>query len=225
MAESHVRQMGKHHDNKCTRCDERFYSRPELLNHIITKGHEGYICGHCAEVFDDQNKLFSHRKHCENKPTEGNVICDACGKTFSDKRGVTVHSKIQHGEKDPQTCSHCGLECNNKFHLKEHVRSKHLGRNATPTPCPLCGKGIKGGNMRNHTLVHHTPDHLMPFVCKQCHKGFPYKRHLEMHMNAHLGLKPFKCKYCEASFSDVSNRRMHERTTHEGYKRSKTSLT
>ena len=35
------------------------------------------------------------------------------------------------------------------------------------------------------------------------------------------GLKPHKCKYCEASFSNVSNKLAHQRSTHEGIKRKK----
>ena len=75
--------------------------------------------------------------------------------------------------------------------------------------------------MKHHTLVHHTPDHLMPFVCKfeNCTKGFVFKGALEQHMNIHLGIKPHKCKYCDAAFADIGNKRMHERCAHEGHKR------
>lgn len=38
-------------------------------------------------------------------------------------------------------------------------------------------------------------------------------------MNIHTGNKPYKCDYCGRGFADDGNRRMHQKTTHEGYKR------
>ena len=40
------------------------------------------------------------------------------------------------------------------------------------------------------------------------------------HMNIHTGTRNQLCKYCGKSFTDTANRRMHERTVHEGFKRS-----
>ena len=39
-------------------------------------------------------------------------------------------------------------------------------------------------------------------------------------MNIHTGTKNYLCKYCGTGFTDTANRRMHERTVHEGFKRS-----
>ena len=38
-------------------------------------------------------------------------------------------------------------------------------------------------------------------------------------MNIHTGAKPYECSYCGRGFTDDSNRRMHQKTAHEGYKR------
>ena len=42
-------------------------------------------------------------------------------------------------------------------------------------------------------------------------------------MNIHTGTKKHFCKYCNTGFTDTANRRMHERTVHEGHKRSENS--
>ena len=123
-----------------------------------------------------------------------------------------------HGKADPQTCDQCGMICRNKRHLNEHIQNKHK-RNKTPIPCAQCGKLINTDKMNCHIMTVHTPDHLKPFVCKVCNKGFITKSKLEDHTNIHLGLKPHVCKYCGTGFADVANKRMHERCAHEGHKR------
>ena len=49
--------------------------------------------------------------------------------------------------------------------------------------------------------------------------GFAVRKNFEQHMNIHTGAKPFTCNYCGRGFADDGNRRMHQKTTHEGYKR------
>ena len=49
--------------------------------------------------------------------------------------------------------------------------------------------------------------------------GFVSLRGLDQHMNIHTGAKPYECTYCGRGFTDDSNRRMHQKTAHEGYKR------
>ena len=66
----------------------------------------------------------------------------------------------------------------------------------------------------------HLEDHLRPFICQICKKGFAERGKLTTHMNLHTGLKPHVCKYCGKAFADSGNKRMHERTVHEGFKRS-----
>ena len=91
-----------------------------------------------------------------------------------------------HGKADPQTCDQCGMICRNKRHLNEHIQNKHK-RNKTPIPCAQCGKLINTDKMNCHIMTVHTPDHLKPFVCKVCNKGFITKSKLEDHTNIHLG--------------------------------------
>ena len=68
-------------------------------------------------------------------------------------------------------------------------------------------------------MAKHTPEHLRPYQCHICPKGFPMKKHLEMHLNVHLGIKPYQCKFCGMKFASEGNMHGHIRQTHKGIKR------
>ena len=75
-------------------------------------------------------------------------------------------------------------------------------------------------NLKMHMNTH-LEEHLRPYKCPICNKAFVREVYLKDHMNIHTGKKPHKCRYCGRTFADRGNTRMHERTAHEGYKRSK----
>ena len=72
---------------------------------------------------------------------------------------------------------------------------------------------------QTHKLAKHTPDHLRPYRCSFCPKGFAFKKHLEVHENVHTGNKPYECKYCGMKFASDGNMNGHIRQTHKGIKR------
>ena len=86
-------------------------------------------------------------------------------------------------------------------------------------PCSFCGKIISYKKMPEHIKRLHTSDADKPFQCKFCGKGFLLETHVLDHENIHTGQKPHMCSFCGKSFANVSNQRMHERTTHLGHKR------
>ena len=112
-------------------------------------------------------------------------------------------------------CNFCvRKEFPGKNRLRQHVRINHEKK-----PCPQCGKCFTSDRLNTHIISVHTEDHLKPFVCKICGKGFAKIKMFETHMNIHTGAKPHKCKYCGRGFADLANTKMHEKTQHEGYKR------
>ena len=99
--------------------------------------------------------------------------------------------------------------------MKAHVRKAH-----NKQPCTVCGKMYDSYNLKMHMNTH-LEEHLRPYKCQICNKAFVREVYLKDHMNIHTGKKPHKCRYCGRTFADRGNTRMHERTAHEGYKRSK----
>ena len=215
--EKHIKSKGPFHNNQCTRCDVRFSNIRDRQEHVKATQHHGYRCGWCSEVLDDLNKLNGHQLHCSKKPDNGQ-LCPDCGKTFS-KQHLKQHRESMHGPENPQKCPKCDMICRNEANLYIHMTSKHRSSNEH-RPCTECGAMIRQTYMNAHMMKKHTPDHLKPFVCEICKKGFCYKIQFENHMNTHYGKKPHTCKYCNRGFADVSNKMQHEKSTHEGIKRS-----
>ena len=222
--ETHIKSMGEFHNNKCPRCDERFFSRSEIVAHMRSEKHEGTVCGWCGEVFFNENKFLPHKALCPKRPGKSLLtICTVCGISIRSD-SMKAHMVQNHDKGEPVKCPKCDKICINKTAFKIHKRKCTKDESLWEyqrVPCPTCGKLVKNCYMKNHNITNHTPEHLKPFVCTECPnpKGFRFKGQYESHMNGHRGLKPYKCKYCEKSFSDFSNMRMHERCSHLGHKR------
>ena len=222
--DKHIKSMGEFHNNKCPRCDQRFFSRSDYLAHVTSKKHEGVVCGWCGKVFDNENKFLPHKAICPKNPTKAHLtVCTVCGKSIR-KESMKVHMVRNHDNEEPVKCTKCGKILRNKESFKIHQRKctkdESLWANQK-VPCPTCGKLVKRCYMKNHNITNHTPEHLKSFVCTECPKpkGFRFKPQYEAHMNIHRGVRPFACKYCGTTFSDFSNKRMHERCSHQGHKR------
>ena len=217
----HIKSQGPYHDNKCARCPERFESLEKRLQHEKEMKHEGFKCGLCPEVFDSHNLKEIHRRKCRISATQSlrKYICDLCGKVLATQNSLKRHREVAHGPKqDTATCEICGAVLKNKFNLQTHMSSSH--RKQERKQCPECGKFFHSRRLNRHILYAHTEDHLKPHVCKICGKGFIEKQSLGDHENIHTGRKPYLCKYgCGKDFADKGNLRMHERTAHEGDKR------
>lgn len=50
-----------------------------------------------------------------------------------------------------------------------------------------------------------------PFICQECGRSFPLKRHLVTHSKFHAGERPFVCDECGESFAQENHLIMHSR--------------
>jgi len=227
----HTRQMGKFHDGKCRICpDFEAAIWSQNLKHFneFHKGEIQYKCGFCPEYFNTQLQIQVHvRLNCQgekNKHHErlNNVTtCDECG--ISIKKIQLRQHKLSAHPKEGQVnfpCKNCCYVFSDKQSLSSHKpHCKNRKDNKTKYQCDQCEFMGNQSHLQVHKLSKHTPDHLKPYRCSFCPKGFAFKRHLEVHENVHTGNKPYECKYCGMKFASDGNMNGHIRQTRKGIKR------
>ena len=157
--------------------------------------------GHTDKV---ENKVPSHYR--EENAGKKTINCQVCGKSFSKKYNLRVHSRTHTGEK-PFSCEVCGKSFTTKDVLIKHNRI-HTGEK--PFSCEVCGKSFA----QKQDLIEHNKIHTgeKPFSCQVCGKSFTRKPYLIMHNRVHTGEKPFSCQVCGKSFVKKGNLNAHHRT-------------
>ena len=136
---------------------------------------------------------------------------DECGETVK-KIGLKQHKEARHGT-DNVSCDKCGRTFKHKNTLYKHTCV------STKYQCDQCEFMGNKSHLQYHKIAKHTPEHLRPYQCHICPKGFALKKHMEMHINVHMGIKPYECKYCGMKFASDGNMNGHIRQTHKGIKR------
>ncbi|KFQ75786.1 Zinc finger and BTB domain-containing protein 14, partial [Phaethon lepturus] len=143
--------------------------------------------------------LYGHREH---------IVCQACGKTFSDEARLRKHEKLHTADR-PFVCEMCTKGFTTQAHLKEHLKI-HTGYK--PYSCEVCGKSfIRAPDLKKHERVH---SNERPFACHMCDKAFKHKSHLKDHERRHRGEKPFVCSSCTKAFAKASDLKRHENNMH-----------
>ena len=83
---------------------------------------------------------------------------------------MKYHMLTRHGE-GPVSCPKCAKVMKNAISLDTHIKVFH-----DVCQCEECGKVCNSKkNLQKHVLAMHTPDHLKPWKCSQCSKGFTEK--------------------------------------------------
>ncbi|XP_071329896.1 zinc finger protein 260-like isoform X1 [Trachinotus anak] len=164
----------------CPVCGKGFqYIRP-FMKHLKTHNRTS----------ESTKELLSNLQSAHNK----RLVCDVCGKTFTNPGCLHIHSKIHTGIKDFK-CQDCGKSFVRKEHLTVHMRT-HSGER--PYHCDVCGKAFtQSQNLKVHRLTH-TGER--PYQCGPCGKLFYTHGQLKKHMKRFSGEKPFSCDICGKIF-------------------------
>jgi len=216
----HVRYCGPFHDGKCRLCPDfpETHSWKEMLKHFndFHNGEIQYKCGFCSEWFKTKQQVRAHVKiECRGEKNKAHTmirkICEICGKNVRETV-YEAHKRKFHGSESIK-CQQCPKVVQSQEHLKQHIEQVHIEHQ-----CELCGFVGKLGKMSKHKLQMHTPEHLRPYQCKTCGKGFMARKNYEEHQNVHTGAKPFLCPHCGQGFASSGTLRGHVLGVHEKVK-------
>ncbi|CAM4526342.1 uncharacterized protein LOC125633005 [Caretta caretta] len=191
---------------ECTRCEESFHQRAELLAPKTTDEQKVLlICTECGWSFSCPNSFMLHRCLHSRETLQKPYACPHCGRTFSYKTSLGVHLRAHTGER-PFMCPSCRKSFKSKTYLAVHRR---VHARVRPYACAQCSKCfLQKQDLTVHQRVHSQES---PFPCSECGRRFRYTSSLAVHQRTHTGERPFPCSECGRHFKYKTNLLIHQR--------------
>ncbi|XP_068622682.1 histone H4 transcription factor [Battus philenor] len=134
-------------------CGAVFPRRALLRAHIRTHTGERLIaCYHCGQHFANNRKLCDHLRRQNVNPQQC-YHCSICGVNSATEYLSREHSR-QHVS--VYVCALCDMSAPSVAALAQHVRYRHLGRDAARLfPCPHCTyRAVTKCDLRKHIPTH-----------------------------------------------------------------------
>ncbi|XP_054270372.1 zinc finger and BTB domain-containing protein 41-like isoform X2 [Macrosteles quadrilineatus] len=208
----------KHSTNKCKRvqtkkeicniCNKEI-STHRLKNHIETVHFRKIesLLFRCK----DCGKGFSHKENLKVHTDavhlrEKQYKCAECHKVFKNKPILSYHIQTSHQQREEYICAICDRTYYTKNSLSLHINI-HSGTTVVPVCCEICGKAVKNEyKLKTHMLVHND-DHK--FSCQNCGKLFKRLHNLKQHENTHKDSRPHVCTICGQTFKLRTHVKQH----------------
>lgn len=150
------------------------------------------------------------------------IICDQCGKGFSNVYTLAAHKKQVHEGIKKFACNICETKFATKYKLHRH----HLGVHSAKRDfhCSSCGHSFKTRDM----LIKHQRTHsgIGPFACELCDAVFKFKSGQEHHVKLKHTLKScededpnilkepsllYACSFCKKVYKTLKLLERHEK--------------
>ncbi|XP_043923786.1 zinc finger protein 501-like [Protopterus annectens] len=213
--------------HNCKESNEKFIKKSKLEMHLQTPmemalSHLNYNNSVTFNANDLTDQLMPSGKRENNTVALQEQICSkeklhkcvTCGKSFIDRKTLTVHMII-HTDQKLYKCTMCDKSFTQRSNMTSHQRI-HSGQK--PYKCATCGKSFRQkGNMYRHQ---HTHTGQKPYKCTVCGKSFIQKGNLVKHQHIHTRENTYKCTMCDKSFVQKKQMVSHQstHTVQENYK-------
>ncbi|XP_052745190.1 zinc finger protein OZF isoform X2 [Bicyclus anynana] len=186
--------------------------------HVVTdheKRHRNeykYKCETCGKGFQVLTWYQQHQNiHNDVRP----FACDRCDKSFHMHKYLMVHKSNVHPQssgRKPWLCQLCGLPCDSKNCLNQHLKQIHGIATTKANLCDVCGKVVRDSRqLQLHKRAVHLK--IKPFSCSLCEKSFQKKYTLKVHQQTHAG-KRHACAVCHRTFARRDTLARHLRNCH-----------
>merc|ERR1711971_563921 len=145
------------------------------MNHkSYTHRIEVSVCQICGSEFQNKQKL---QKHINARHKEKTIHCDQCVKVFKNQSDLYGHKKKVHEVADNLLCPNCGIQQQNIFKLKRHLKKWCKGFKATDAPeeslhCIECNKTFESiKSVRQHNKFVHSYALIKCQICQSDSKN------------------------------------------------------
>ena len=199
----------------CQTCGKAFNRKVHFLAHQETHAKEKTAeCKVCKKLFKGKSQLASHmytshsqayRQQCGGQK----LLCDTCGKSYTNPKGLRLHIRTHTGE-GMLKCDVCDILLPNPSRLRAHLATIHA--TDRPYKCDICDKTfVYAISYKAHCNMH---EDVRPFLCNICGKGFRTNYHMKEHMNVHNQVKSFFCQECNRGFMWRAQLLKHKKVFH-----------
>ena len=179
----------------------------------ISPLHQCHMCKYNTKRKYDLKKHILRMHGSERRATKEirmeKHLCDICGKAFSTRSGIRIHTKDKHTLSFRFICSVCGAGFNRLWDYTAHV-SKH--NKVKLEKCDDCGKSFRHKQtLHEHRKKYHPHDRseVVNCECVICGRGFSSQDALREHVkSAHLDRR-YECSCCGKVFACQSSFKYH----------------